>query len=341
MSMIAYIFRRLIFAAFVVAGVLVITFIISNIVPSDPARLYAGSKAKPEQVAAVREKLGLNDSLPKQFLRYVGNMARGDLGESFKTRRAISDDLKRFFPATMELVVFAMLLALIVGIPIGVLSAAQRGNWIDNLSRVITIAGVSIPSFWLAILLQLLFFSALDWLPLSGRLSLTIMLMEPIEFITGFYSIDGILTGNWPAWRNAMWHLILPVVVLATYPISLIARMTRAAMIEVLDEPYIRTAKASGLPMLQVLFKRALKNAFIPTLTVLGLSFAASITGAVLVEIIFAWPGIGKYVTDAIIATDFPVIVAVTLIVTIVYVLINLVVDVLQAFLDPRIELGS
>ena len=340
MSIVSYILRRLIFATFVVAGVLVITFVISNIVPNDPARLYAGARAKPEQVAAVREKLGLNDTLAVQFGRYVSTLARGDFGESFKTRRAISEDLKTFFPATMELVVFAMLLALIIGIPIGVLSAAQRGTWVDNLSRVITIAGVSIPSFWLAILLQLLFFSALDWLPLSGRLSRTIMLVEPIETITGFYSIDGILTRNWSAWRNALWHLILPVVVLATYPISLIARMTRAAMIEVLEEPYIRTAKASGLPFMQVLFRRALKNAFIPTLTVLGLTFAASITGAVLVEIIFAWPGIGKYVTDAIIATDFPVIVAVTLIVTIVYVLINLLVDVIQALLDPRIELG-
>ncbi len=340
MSLFSYLLRRLAFAALVVAGVMVITFLISNVVPSDPARLYAGSKARPEQLAEVRKQLGLNDPLPKQFLRYVSNLARGNLGNSFKTKRAISDDLKTFLPATMELVVYAIVLALVLGIPVGVISASQRGKWLDNLSRVITIAGVSIPSFWLAILLQLFFFSYLGWLPLSGRLSREILLTQPIQPITGFYSLDGILTQNWAAWRNALWHLILPVVVLATYPISLVARMTRAAMIEVLDEPYIRTARASGLPMHQVLFKRALKNALIPTLTVLGLTFAFSITGAVLVEIIFAWPGLGKYVTDAIIATDFPVIVSVTLIVTIVYVLINLVVDVLQALIDPRIELG-
>ena len=340
MGFFGYLLRRLVFAALVVAGVTVITFIISNVVPNDPARLYAGSKARPEQLAEVREQLGLNDPLPQQFVRYVGNLASGNLGESFKTRRAISEDLKTFFPATMELVVFAIVLALILGIPVGVISAAQRGKWLDNISRVVTIAGVSIPSFWLAILLQLFFFSYLGWLPLSGRLSRDILLTQPIDPITGFYVIDGILTGNWAAWRNALWHLVLPVVVLATYPISLVARMTRAAMIEVLDEPYIRTARASGLPMRQVLFKRALKNALIPTLTVLGLTFAFSITGAVLVEIIFAWPGLGKYVTDAIIATDFPVIVSVTLIVTIVYVLINLLVDLLQALIDPRIELG-
>ena len=340
MGFFGYLLRRLVFAALVVAGVTVITFIISNVVPNDPARLYAGSKARPEQLAEVREQLGLNDPLPQQFVRYVGNLASGNLGESFKTRRAISEDLKTFFPATMELVVFAIVLALILGIPVGVISASQRGKWLDNISRVVTIAGVSIPSFWLAILLQLFFFSYLGWLPLSGRLSRDILLTQPIDPITGFYVIDGILTGNWAAWRNALWHLVLPVVVLATYPISLVARMTRAAMIEVLDEPYIRTARASGLPMRQVLFKRALKNALIPTLTVLGLTFAFSITGAVLVEIIFAWPGLGKYVTDAIIATDFPVIVSVTLIVTIVYVLINLLVDLLQALIDPRIELG-
>lgn len=339
MNLGAYLVKRLSLAALVVFGVLVITFIVSNIVPNDPARLYAGARARPEQLAAVRERLRLDDPLLLQFARYVGNLAQGDLGESFKTRRAISEDLKTYFPATMELVVLATLLALLIGLPAGVLSAAVRGGWIDGVSRVATIAGVSIPSFWLAILLQLTFFSLLGWLPLSGRLSRDIMLTQPIDSVTGFYLLDGLLTQNWAAWRDALWHLVLPVVVLATYPVCLVARMTRAAMIEVLGEPYIRTAKASGLSLRQVLFKHALKNALIPTLTVLGLTFAYSVTGAVLVEIIFAWPGLGKYVTDAIIATDFPVIVSVTLIVTVLYVLINLLVDLLQAALDPRIEL--
>ena len=339
MNLGVYLLKRLSLAAVVVFGVLVITFTVSNVVPNDPARLYAGARARPEQLAEVRERLRLDDPLPLQFARYVGNLAQGDLGESFKTRRAIRDDLKTFFPATMELVVLATLLALVVGIPAGVLSAAGRGGWLDGVSRVATIAGVSLPSFWLAILLQLLFFSLLGWLPLSGRLSRDIMLTQPIVPITGFYLVDGLLTQNWAAWRDALWHLVLPVVVLATYPVSLVARMTRAAMIEVLGEPYIRTAKASGLSLRQVLFKHALKNALIPTLTVLGLTFAYSVTGAVLVEIIFAWPGLGKYVTDAIIATDFPVIVSVTLLVTVLYVLVNLLVDLLQAALDPRIEL--
>ena len=339
MSVLAFVARRLALALLVIVGVITITFTVSNVVPNDPAQLYAGARARPEQLEAIRERLRLEDPLPRQFIRYIGNVLRGDLGESFKTRRAISQDLRTFFPATMELVLLATLLALTIGIPVGVVSASQRGRLLDSIARVVTIAGVSTPSFWLAILLQLLFFSALGWLPLSGRLSREIMLGQPIDPVTGFYLIDAAVTANWAAWRDALAHLVLPVVVLATYPVSLVTRMTRASTIEVLGEPYIRTARAAGLPPHRVLFGRALKNALLPVLTVLGLTFAYSITGAVLVEIIFAWPGVGKYVTDAIIATDFPVILAVTLIVTVIYVLINLVVDLLQAAVDPRIEL--
>lgn len=339
MNLTGYLVRRLGLAALVVFGVVVLTFVVSQVVPNDPARLYAGARARPAQLEAVRERLGLDDPLLVRFGRYVGNLAQGDLGESFKTRRPIREDLARFLPATLELVVLATLLALLIGIPAGVYAAASRGGWLDAASRLVTIAGVSVPPFWLAILLQLLFFGLLGWLPLSGRLSRDVMLTQPIDPITGFYAIDGLLTRNWLAWRDALAHLVLPVVVLATYPVSLVARMTRAAMIEVLEEPYIRTARASGMPQRRVLFRRALKNALIPTLTVLGLTFAYSITGAVLVEIIFAWPGVGSYVTDAIIATDFPVIMAVTLVVTLIYVGINLVVDLLQAAVDPRIDL--
>lgn len=340
MSALGYLLRRLLLSLLVVIGVVVITFTISNVVPNDPARLYAGARARPEQLVAVRERLRLDDPLPRQFAHYLGRVVRGDLGRSFKTRRAISQDLRSFLPATLELVVLSTLIALAIGIPLGVLSAAQQGRIFDSVVRVVTIAGVSIPSFWLAILLQLLFFSALGWLPLSGRLSRDILLSQPIEPLTGFHLIDAALQANWPAWRDALAHLVLPVAVLATYPLSLVARMTRASMIEVLAEPYIRTARAGGLSPARVLFGRALKNALLPILAVIGLTFAYSITGAVLIEIVFAWPGIGTYVTDAIIATDFPVILAVTLIVTVAYVIINLAVDLLQAAVDPRIELG-
>jgi peptide/nickel transport system permease protein len=334
-----YLLRRLALALIVVAGVLVITFVISRVVPNDPARLYAGARARPEQLAAVREQLRLDDPLPAQFVRYVGQLLRGDLGQSFRTKRAIVEDLRAFLPATMELVLLATLLAVAVGIPLGVMSAARRGKMADHLARLVAIAGVSLPAFWLALLAQLVFFGWLGWLPLGGRLGRDILLTQPIQQVTGFHLVDAAVTGNWPAWRDALWHLVLPVAVLATYPVGLVARMTRAAMIEVLNETYVTAAEASGLPRRQVLFRFALKNAIIPTLTVLGLTFAFSVTGAVLVEIVFSWPGVGKYVTDAIVAADYPVVVAVTLVVTVIYVLVNLVIDLLQAALDPRIEL--
>ncbi len=341
MTTLNYFIRRLGFAIFVLIGVMIITFFVSRILPADPVRLFVGVRASEEVVEAKRIEFGLDQPVPVQFINYVGDILQGDFGVSFRTKRDISDDLRVFIPATLELVILSMLLAVIVGIPVGVISAAYRGTFIDQLSRIVTISGVSIPSFWLALLFQLLFFSTLDLLPLGGRLSREFVVSSPIEQITGFYIIDGILTRNWDAWRDAILHLILPTVVLATYPISLTARMTRASMLEVLSETYISAAQAAGLSRREILFKLALKNAIVPTLTVLGLVFAFSITGALLIEIVFSWPGLGTYVTQSIVAADFPVVMAVTLIVTIIYVVINLLVDVLQAILDPRVRLGS
>ncbi len=336
----AYLLRRLGLAVLVLVGVMVVTFVVSRVVPSNPAALYAGPRPRPEQVAELEIQLGLNRPLPVQFVRYVSDVLRGDFGESFRSHREIRTDLRVFLPATLELVISASLLALIIGIPFGVLSGARRSGWLDQASRVLSIAGVSIPTFWMALLLQLIFFGWLGWLPLSGRVDNSLTLTHPIEVITGFYLIDAAITGNWVAWRDALHHLVLPAMVLATYPIGLTVRMTRAAMIEVLTEPYIDAARAAGLPQRTILFRLALKNAIIPTLTVLGLTFAYSITGAFLIELVFSWPGVGKYVTDAILNVDFPVVMAVTLVVTVVYIVINLIVDMFQAALDPRIRLG-
>jgi peptide/nickel transport system permease protein len=271
---------------------------------------------------------------------YVSDVARGDLGRSFSSKRLISQDLARYIPATLELVIAASLLAVVVGIPIGVLSAAKKGELFDQTSRIIAIAGVSIPAFWLGLLLQMLFFGYLDWLPLGGRVSRDIALFNPIEPVTRFYLIDALIMGNWKAWIDAIQHLILPAMVLATYSVGLTIRMTRASMVEVLNETYVEAARAAGITNRVILFRLALKNAIIPTLTVLGLTFAFSITGAVLVEIIFSWPGIGKYLTDAVVDVDFPVVIGVTLFVTIIYIAVNLLIDLLQASLDPRIRLG-
>jgi len=225
-----YFLRRLGLAVFVIIGVMIITFFISRILPADPVRLFVGVRASEEIVEAKRIEFGLDKPVPVQFINYVGSVLQGDFGISFRTKRSITEDLKVFLPATLELVILSMILAVLVGIPVGVIGAATRGGAIDQISRIVTIAGVSIPAFWLALLLQLFFFGYLDWLPLGGRLSRQFVIANPIEQITGFYSIDGILTGNWDAWRDALWHLVLPTLVLATYPISLTARMTRFSL---------------------------------------------------------------------------------------------------------------
>jgi peptide/nickel transport system permease protein len=341
MSRSEYLLRRLGLAVLVILGVLMVTFVVSRIMPGDPARLYLGPRASQERLAEVRQELRLNDPLPKQFARYVISTVRGNLGYSFRTKRLILEDLKIRLPATLELVIAADLFALLIGVPVGVLGAARRGKLFDQSSRVVTVAGVSMPSFWLALLLQLIFFLSLGLLPLGGRISQEVQLSHPIQHITGFYLIDAAVTGNWIAWRDAVWHMIMPACVLAVYPISLTVRMTRASMLEVLSETYVTAARAAGLSEREILFRLALKNAIVPTLTVMGLVFAYSVTGAVLVEMVFTWPGMGSYMTDAILNKDIYVLFAVTLVVTIIYIAINLLVDFIQAALDPRVRIGK
>jgi peptide/nickel transport system permease protein len=340
MSGLRYILRRLALSVLVLLGVLLVTFAVSRVIPVDPARLYVGTRASDEALAKVRVELGLADPLPQQFVRYVWSFAKGDLGYSYRTKRPIIADLKVRLPATLELVLVAMVLALTIGIPTGVLAAANYGGRFDSVVRIVSIAGVSVPAFWLALLLQLVFFLWLGWLPLGGRLSQMMTFVSPITTITGFGTLDALLTGNWRAFRDAVWHIVLPALVLATFPFSLVVRMMRASMLEVLSETYIAAARAGGLSEFEIMFKLALKNAMVPTLTVMGLVFAFSITGAVLVETIFLWPGVGNYMLEAILNNDVPVLFAVTLIVTLIYIVINFLVDLLQTALDPRIRVG-
>ena len=334
-----YILRRLFLAIVVIISVSIITFIVARVVPADPARMWVGPRASPDQIAIATEKLGLDLPLYQQYFRYIGDLLRGDLGESIQSHNPISLDLSAFIPATMELVFFAMLLAVVIGIPVGVLAGSKRNSWFDRIARVLSIAGTSMPSFWLGLLLILLFFSKLELLPLGSRVSRDIFLYNPIENVTGFYLVDSILSGNWVALKSVLIHLILPGFTLALYDIGLTIRMTRSNMIEVLSEKYILAARASGLPNRMIIFKYALRNAIIPTLNLLGLGFVYALTGAIVVEVIFTWPGMGSYVTDAVLAADFPVIMAVTLIVTVLYVFINLVIDLLQTVIDPRVVL--
>jgi len=339
MRWLEYLVRRLLMAVLVLVSVSIITFIIARIIPSDPAAAWVGSHPTAEQIAKARVTLALDRPLYEQYLRYVGDLLHGDFGTSVKTHQPISHDLETYLPATLELVFASILIAVIVGIPLGVLSGAHKGSWLDHLTRLVSIAGVSMPTFWLGLLLQLLFFSTLKILPLGSRISNDMALYHPIKTITGFYLIDSVITGNWIAFKDVLVHLILPACTLATYPIGLAIRMTRSSMLEVLNEKYILAARVAGLSERVILFVLALKNAIIPTVTVLGLSFVYSLTGAILVEVIFSWPGLGNYVTNAVLNVDFPVIVSVTLVVTVFYVFINLILDLVQASLDPRVTL--
>jgi len=334
-----YVLKRLALAVLVIISVSIVTFVVARVVPSDPARMWVGPRATAEQIEMARQKLRLDLPLPMQYVYYMGDLLRGDLGVSIQSRRPIVQDLRTYLPATMELVFFAMALAVFIGIPVGVIAGAKRNSWFDHTSRVLSIAGTSMPAFWLGLLLILLFFGKLELLPIGGRVDREIVLYHPIQPITGFHLVDTVLTGNWTALKSALIHIILPGITLAFYDIGLTVRMTRSNMIEVLSEKYILTARAFGLPERTVVFRLALRNAIIPTLNLLGLGFVYALTGAIVVEVIFTWPGMGSYVTDAVLAADFPVIMAVTLIVTVFYVFINLVIDLLQTVVDPRVAL--
>lgn len=334
-----YIVRRLLMAVGVLISVSVLTFFVARVVPSDPAAAWVGPHPTHEQIAQAREKLGLDRPLYEQYLRYMDGLLHGDLGTSIKTHQPILTDLKVFLPATMELVLVGMVIAIVIGLPLGVLSGAKKGSTLDHSSRLFSVAGVSMPTFWLGLILQLIFFSWLGILPLSGRISTEVALYHKVEQITGFHLIDTVITGNFVAFKDALQHVILPAFTLATFAIGLTIRMTRSTMIEVLSEKYILAARAAGISERTILFRLGLKNAIIPTITVLGLSFVYSLTGAILVEVIFAWPGLGTYVTNAVLSLDFPVIVSVTLVVTVFYVVINLLLDLVQAMIDPRITL--
>ncbi len=339
MGWLDYTLRRFLMALLVLISVSLITFFIARVIPSDPAAAWVGPHPTREQIEKARLELGLDKPLWEQYLRYASALLRGDFGTSVRTHQPILNDLRSYLPATLELVIAAMLIALVIGLPLGVLSGAMKGSLLDHLTRLISIAGVSMPTFWLGLILQLFFFGRLGILPIGSRISNEVALYHPIQQVTGFHLIDSAVTGNWFAFRDAIIHLILPSFTLATYSIGLAIRMTRSTMVEVLNENYILAARVAGIPERTVLFLLALKNAIIPTITVLGLAFVYSLTGAILVEVIFSWPGLGTYVTNAVLSIDFPVIVSVTLVVTIFYVFINLFLDLIQAALDPRVRL--
>lgn len=333
--MLAYLLRRLGYLIFVVWGVGFAAFFISRVVPADPAAAALGQNAREEQIEAYREQYGLNDPVVVQYVTYMGRLFQGDLGTSLRTRRPIIEDLKDYFPATLELTLAAMLIALVVGLPAGLVAALYQNKPVDLLVRTLALLGGATPVYWLAIIMLNLFHVQLGWLPGPGRLDA--YLFAP-ETVTGILSVDALLARDYEVFRDALRHMILPAVVLGAFSTALLARMVRSAMLEVLSQDFIRTARAKGLRSGRVVVKHGLRNAALPILTVSANVLGSLLTGAVLTETIFSWPGIGSYATSSAIGLDFPAVMGVTLVAGLTYALINLLVDLLYAFFDPRIS---
>ncbi|RLI45815.1 ABC transporter permease [Candidatus Bathyarchaeota archaeon] len=333
-----YILKRLLEGFVTLMGLTLITFFLARVAPSDPAALWVGLHARPEQVEQARKELGLDKPLYVQYLIYLRDLFRGNWGISYRTRRPVIEDVLTYLPATVELALAGLVIAIIIGVPLGVIAATKKDKMVDHACRLIGITTLSAPSFWLALLLQILFARMLGILPLQGRLSPDISEMYPIKHITGLYLIDSLLTGNFIAFQDALLHIILPAFALASYSLGFSIRMIRATMIEVLREKYIVAAEAFGIPKNKIRFKYALKNAIIPTLTILGIVFAWNLTGAYLVEMVFNWPGLGTYTWRAILAVDYPVIVATTTMAGIIMIITNLIIDLAQAYIDPRVR---
>lgn len=335
--MLRYIGRRLLFLLFLLFGVTLLVFLISHLVPSDPvsANLSQSAMADPEIVAVFKAKWGLDKSVPEQYFAYMGNLLRGDLGTSIRTGRPVIMDIAQYFPATLELSTFAMIIALVFGILFGVISAIYRNKPVDHVIRTISISGVSIPSFWFALLVLYVFFYKFGWFPGPGRLAARAAVPTGG---TGLYLLDGLISGNFRLFLDALSHLILPGVVLGFFTMGLIARQTRSNLLEIMSMDYIRTARAKGLKERDVVFKHALGNGLIPVITVAGMGFCNLLGGMVFVENIFAWPGIGQYAYLSATTLDFPAICSVSLLIAVIYVVINLIIDILYGIIDPRVR---
>ncbi|PZO76179.1 MAG: peptide ABC transporter permease [Mesorhizobium amorphae] len=336
--MMQYVLRRLIAFPLLLLGVASVAFLLSQMTKGDPLAALVPERQmnNPEVVAAAKAKWGLDKSLAERYVIYIGNLAQGDMGVSFTTRRSVGQDIAERLPATLELVTAAMLFASLVGIGIGVMAASQRDKPVDYLARIFALLGSSLPVFWSGLILLYLFSVKLGWLPGPGRL-------DPRSAappgVTGLYTVDSLLAGNVRLFLESLHHLVLPAVVLGWSVVGVVARLVRSSLLEVLGQDYIRTARAKGASERRVMLQHALRNALIPTLTILGYSFAYLITGAVLTETVFSWPGIGSYAVSSARALDFPAIIGVTLVGSLAFLLANLLTDLSYALANPRVRL--
>jgi peptide/nickel transport system permease protein len=332
--MYGFIIRRALSIIPTLLGVSIIVFLMLSLTPGDPAELLLGERATTESLAAMREHLGLDKPLYIQYGMFLKRLIKLDLGETIWSRQKVWLEVKQRFPATIELSVAAMFLSCVFGVILGIISATKQYSWFDYTSMVGALIGVSMPVFWLGLVLMLVFSLTLGWFPMSGRLGVEVN----IEIITNFYILDAILANNWDGLKDALWHLALPAFALSTIPLAIVARMTRSSMLEVLRQDYIRTAKAKGLGQTTIILKHALRNGLIPVITVVGLQFGIMLGSAILTETVFAWPGVGKWIFDGVVKRDYMVIQGGTLIVATCFVVVNLTVDVLYAVINPRIS---
>ena len=323
----------------VVIGVVIISFLLTRALPGDPAVYFAGVAADTESIEQTRVAMGLDKPLIQHFFVYVGNLLQGDLGQSLTSGRSVATDLAKRLPASLELTLTALILAIVIAVPLGVLAATRPGTWVDHLCRVIVTAGVSLPTFFTGILLIYIFYYLLGIAPSPlGRLDF--IYLDP-DHVTGFYLIDAALMGDWETWRGAAKQLILPATTLALFTLAPIARMTRAAMLTALSSDFIRTARAAGLSNRTILYRYAFRNALLPVVTTLGMVFSFALGANVLVEKVFAWPGIGSYAVEALVVSDYAAVQGFVLAMALLFVALNLVIDLLYTAIDPRIGFSS
>ena len=333
-----YLIRRALLSVLVLFLTTIITFTLAHSVPGDPVNAIVSEKvATPEIIAQVRKKYGLDKPAPVQYVLYLKNLLHGDLGQSLTTRHSVGRDLKQYFPATIELAIFAMFFAILVGGPLGVLAAIRHNGAVDHAARGVSLLGTAVPIYYLALLAQTVFAYRLKILPFGGRLDDGV---APPKHFTGLYTVDALVHGQFDIFGMAVKHALLPGIVLGSFAMGIIARMVRSSLLDVMNNDYVRTARAKGLPERSVIGSHALRNALIPTVTVLGLTFGGLLAGAVFTETIFRWPGLGQYAVQTATKLDFAGILGVTLVVATVYVLFNFIVDLLYGVLDPRIRLG-
>jgi peptide/nickel transport system permease protein len=312
----------------------VVIFLMLAVTPGDPAELLLGERATTESLNAMREYLGLNQPLYIQYGMFLKRIVKFDLGETIWTREKVYKEIMERFPATIELALTAMIISTFLGVTLGIVSATKQYSWFDYTSMLGSLMGVSMPVFWLGLMFMLVFSLTLGWFPMSGRLGVE----TDLTVITNFYVLDAILTQNWSGLKDILLHLVLPATALSTIPLAIVARMTRSSMLEVLRQDYIKTARAKGLSEMKVVLKHALRNGLIPVVTVVGLQFGILMGGAILTETVFAWPGVGKWLYDGVVKRDYMVIQGGTLLIATTFVIVNMVVDVLYAVINPRIS---